>query len=361
MKRLTNILILLFLCIAAAAQNDGPYIIYGDDGTRVVTVDADGGVHDELCSGVAPGSVFTVTSHDGRYSFDVTLHKSVRPEWKRAAASRTLVISDPHGNLDCFISVLQGNGVIDGDLHWSFGDGSLLILGDISDRGNDATQIYWLVYQLEAEAEKAGGRLSFLYGNHEGMVLAGDLRYTKAKYKELADTLGTTFPELMGPSTELGRWLATRNTIQIEGDNLFVHAGLSGDFLDKHLTIPEVNEMVSKGLFYTSAQRKEESDLMYFLYRTYGPIWYRGLVYSKKKYVPASPATLDAILAEYGVSRIFVGHTIFPNVKSFYRKKVVAVNVDNQRNHDKNLSRGVLLEDGSAFQIGDNGVIKKLK
>mgnify|MGYP000243614500 CR=1 FL=1 len=36
-------------------------------------------------------------------------------------------------------------------------------------------------YKLEEEAAKAGGHVSFMLGNHEPMVLANDLRYTKEK------------------------------------------------------------------------------------------------------------------------------------------------------------------------------------
>ena len=44
-------------------------------------------------------------------------------------------MSDPHGRLDCVIDLLQGNRVIDSGLHWSFGSGRLVVIGDIADRG----------------------------------------------------------------------------------------------------------------------------------------------------------------------------------------------------------------------------------
>ena len=58
------------------------------------------------------------------------------------------------------------------------------------------------------------------------MVLAGDLRYTKEKYKALAEKLGISYRKLFGTDTELGRWLCTRNTMQVIGKDLYVHAGL---------------------------------------------------------------------------------------------------------------------------------------
>lgn len=339
---------------------DGPYLLYKDNNDlRKISIDTLGHLRDGVMHDPRIGTAFNVYSDNAEYEFQIKLHKISRPAWKCEAAEKILVLSDPHGNLECFISLLKGNGVIDEYLDWTFGKNQVVIIGDVFDRGNDATQIFWLIYKLEQEAQDAGGQLHFLYGNHEPMVLSGDMRYTKKKYKALADTLGMEFRQLMGPETELGRWLATRNTMLVIGDNLFVHAGISQEFLDKNYTIPQVNEMVSKGLFLTKEERKADKEL-YFLFKTYGPIWYRGLVYSQKKYHPASMETVDAALERYGVNRIFVGHTIFKNVSTFYKKKVIAVNVDNKKNMERKRSRGVLIENGVYYKVTDRGVAGKL-
>ena len=64
-----------------------------------------------------------------------------------------------------------------------------------------------------------------MLGNHEEMVLRGDCRYTKDKYKELASELGISYQELWQQNSELGKWLKSRNLVQIIGENFFVHAG----------------------------------------------------------------------------------------------------------------------------------------
>ena len=69
-----------------------------------------------------------------------------------------------------------------------------MVIGDIFDRGKDVPQIFWLFYKLEDEAAKAGGTVSFLLGNHEPLVLANDLLYTKDKYKVLAQKLNMDYP-----------------------------------------------------------------------------------------------------------------------------------------------------------------------
>ena len=65
--------------------------------------------------------------------------------------------------------------MIDADYNWIFGTNQLVIIGDVFDRGVDVLPIYWLIYKLEKEAEDAGGKVTFLIGNHETMVLGNDL------------------------------------------------------------------------------------------------------------------------------------------------------------------------------------------
>ena len=82
------------------------------------------------------GFSFQVTDHRGKYPFEVRLRSFSRADWRLSdIPDRTFVMSDPHGRLDCVIDLLQGNRVIDSGLHWSFGSGRLVVIGDIADRG----------------------------------------------------------------------------------------------------------------------------------------------------------------------------------------------------------------------------------
>ena len=370
MKRiLTSLLLLALAVLAASAQvvdpephaltADGPYIFHRPDGSaRVVSVDVDGNVIDTF--GVVPKS-FTVTSHDGRYSFDVTLHEQSRQAWRLPRTRRTFVLSDPHGRLDCLVSILQAGGVIDERLNWSFGGDRLVLIGDVMDRGDDVTQIFWLLYKLEAQAAEAGGSLNMVYGNHESMVLAGDLRYCREKYRMLADTLGITVPRLYGPDTETGRWLGNLNAMMMVGDDIFVHAGLSRQFHELGLAIPEVNRLCSEGLFMTGKERKAHSDTMSLLFGNYGPVWYRGFFSSKEKFGgKMDDRTLDSILERYHAGRVFVGHTIFKSVRKLYGGRVVAVDVDAKLNSLAGRSRAFLIDGDDEYAVFDSGKRKKL-
>ena len=340
---------------------DGPYVIYHPNGSvRVVSVTVGGELKDTTYTTLPSDFTLHVADHEGNYPFDVNLIPIMRQPWKQPQAKKTFIMSDPHGRLNLVVSLLRSNGVIDDKLRWSFGDNQLVVIGDIFDRGYDVPQIFWLFYKLEAEAANSGGRVTVMLGNHEPMELAGDMRYAKPKYKMLADTLGMTYRNLFGQDTELGRWLATRNAIQVIGRNMFVHAGISREFYDRDLSISMVNDTISSVLFMKSKQRKSHSEFCKFLYGNRGPIWYRGLVLKTKKWSPLPGDSLDMVLRRYDVDRIYVGHTIFKDIRQFYNGRVVAVNVDNQKNHDHNRGRGVLIDDGKVFVVSDKGVKKKL-
>lgn len=342
-------------------SSDGPYVLYQNDGsTRIISVSHQGELTDTIYQTLPKDFTLSVTDHKGENTFLVPLHSIERPDWKYKQPKKVFVMSDPHGRLDCFISLLQGNRIIDEKFRWSYGSNHLMIIGDVFDRGDDVLPIFWLIYKLEQEAIQAGGCVSFLLGNHEPMVLANDLRYCTPKYKALADKLRIPYAQLFGANSELGKWLATRNTIQIIGKDLYVHAGLSKEFYEKDLSIPTVNEEMSKALFMNKKERKNFSDLTAFLYGNSGPIWYRGLVRDKAKYNPISSDTLDLILKRYKVKRIIVGHTIFDDVSPFYDNKVIDVNVNNAKNKEKGLGRGVLIERKRYKIVGDNGIQREL-
>lgn len=367
MKKLTIIILLALSAFVLPAREardslsiDGPYVLYTDDGVRIITVNNEGIINDELLP-EAPETL-RVTDHLGRYPFEIRLHPFSRQSWDiTPQPERVFVMSDPHGRLDCVISLLEGNNVIDSDLHWSFGQDHLVVIGDIFDRGEDAVQIYWLFYKLQQEAEEAGGQVTMLLGNHEPMEFSGDMRYAKPKYKILARELGLEYRDLFGPSSELGRWITTWNTICRIGQDLFVHAGLGGDFYRWNLSIPTVNTQMSKALFFRNKERKALSDTLNFLYGSNGPIWYRGLVIKEKKFRPIQRDTLDMLRERYGVDHIIVGHTMLKDVSTFLDGKVIDVNVNNRVNQRKHRGRAILIEGNRYFVVGDRGRKRELK
>ena len=339
---------------------DGPYILHKGDSTRIITVSKDGIIKDTTCL-QAPGT-FMVSDHEGNYPFELSLRPIERQDWcVRTAPERVFVMSDPHGRLDCVVSLLKGNGVIDEELHWAFGTDQLVLIGDIFDRGDDAVQIFWFFYKLQQEASDAGGRVTVLMGNHEPMEFSGDMRYATPKYHILARELGVEYRDLFGSDSELGRWISSWNVVGIVGRDLFVHAGLSGEFYKRDIPIEEVNREMSRALFLRNKERRAESDQMDFLFGRRGPIWYRGMVLKGPRWEPVTTDTLNLILQRYDIDHVIVGHTMFRDIRCSNKGRVIYVNVDNRRNRDKGRGRALLIDHGRYFVVGDKGVLRELK
>ncbi len=301
----------------------------------------------------SPNAGIWVKSEDAKYKFDLKLRPIIRPQWNYSQPDKVLVVSDPHGDINAFVSILQAQHVIDKNCDWSFDKGHLVVIGDVFDRGQDVLPIFWLIYKLEEQAAKAKGCVHFLLGNHEEMVLRNNMKYAEDKYKHLAQELDCKYSNMWQSDSELGRWLQTRNTIEKIGDNLFVHAGLSKEFLERNISIPQLNDSVSVYLRQTKAERNQSENAT-FLFGNNGPLWYRGMVRTDEKYNPISESDVDAILNQYNVKRIYVGHTIFGEVSSFYNGKVIAVNVNNNKNKNSGLNRGVLIKKNEVFLIYDD-------
>ena len=102
---------------------------------------------------------------------------AVADDWQFSGVSRVVAVSDIHGAYDAMVTTFQEAGIINSDLEWSGGDTHLVITGDLLDRGADSRQVMDLVMRLEREADRAGGQVHQLLGNHEVMNLIGDVRY----------------------------------------------------------------------------------------------------------------------------------------------------------------------------------------
>ncbi|ERJ57754.1 hypothetical protein M472_03140 [Sphingobacterium paucimobilis HER1398] len=300
---------------------------------------------------IAP--TFEVISEKGDHRFQVTLHPIEIPKATYKHNSDILVLSDPHGDFDSFHAVLKAHRVIDEKYQWTFGKKHLVVIGDIFDRGDDVLPLFWLLYKLEAEASQAGGAVHFLLGNHEEMTLRGNLKYAKEKYTNLAQHLDINYQELWDMESELGRWLLSRNTIEKIGDHLFVHAGLSADIIGNVWTINAINDS-TRAHVHQRKEEREHSPAARFLFGSNGPLWYRGMVRTDEKYNPLSTADLEQIMKQYDVKHLFVGHTIFPEVTSFYEGKVYGVNVSNKSNREKGASRGLLIKGNKRYRIYDD-------
>ena len=92
-------------------------------------------------------------------------------------SARVVAFGDVHGAYTDWTAMLGELGVVDADLNWSGGTTHLVSLGDLIDRGPGSRKVVELLMKLDAQAEQSGGAVHMVLGNHEVMVMTGDLRY----------------------------------------------------------------------------------------------------------------------------------------------------------------------------------------
>ena len=222
---------------------DGPYVFYKKKMVIVRSVERqeDGYLlaKKEIYTSKDAVPLLTCKVDDAsKATFKVKLHSdysvppSVYPKPKKLFA-----ISDIEGNFNVFANTLRGNGLINKKFEWIYGEGHLVLVGDFFDRGNNVTEVLWLIYELERQAAEQGGMVHFINGNHEEMNLRGDARYVEEKYFEVANVFKTKYSSLYASNTELGKWLRSKNVIERIGNTLFTHGGLSPQIANFHLPL----------------------------------------------------------------------------------------------------------------------------
>ena len=178
-------------------------------------------------------------------------------------SERVVAIGDVHGNLDGFLSILQATGLIDQARQWTGGKATFIQLGDLVDRGPKSRAVLDLMMTLQSDASKKGGSVQVSLGNHEMMMIIGDMRYVvAADYEAFVDSRSAqrrtaafrdyarlekqkgrvaveeiwmkAHPpgfieqrEAFGPQGRYGKWLRSLPPIHKVGDSIFLHGGIN--------------------------------------------------------------------------------------------------------------------------------------
>ncbi|WP_281284875.1 metallophosphoesterase [Litorilituus lipolyticus] len=250
-------------------------------------------------------------------------------------------MSDIHGQIDIFKTLLAKHAITDKTGNWIFNDGHLVITGDIFDRGDNVTEILWFLFELEQQAELSGGKLHLLLGNHEVMVLTNDLRYLSDKYLHVEKLLNQSMTELYAPTSILGTWLRSKNVVLKLNDMVFLHGGLHPELVDKSLSLADINQLFR---LYLSEKSLSEVDknIAEYLHGIDGPIWYRGYFNEEQ------PIGFAKLIAHFNVSKFIVGHTSQEQIETRYKDKVIAI--DSSIKYGNNGE--ILLIEGDKFYRG---------
>ena len=343
--------------VAAPAEHveaDGPYVFRTATGLEALWVCKDHVIRRELPARVEA----TVVAPECGYRHPLTVLPPRTAEIARFPATpRIVALSDIHGQYGLLVTLLRAHHVIDSEDRWSLGDATLVVAGDVFDRGPQVTEAFWLLYSLQQQAAAAGGAVHFVLGNHETMVLYNDLRYVNPKYLKSAQLLGRSYPALYGPDSTIGQWLRTRPVLLRIGDTLFLHGGIAPENLDLVRNIDATNAGYQAAVGLPKAQVKAAPDTARLFDGKTSPIWYRGYFDGRM-----DTAQIEALLKQLDLTRIVVGHTSMPHVSSFHGDRIIAIDssIKNGENgellfiENGALSRGLL--DGSRVPLAEGRI-----
>ena len=347
----TGMIISSYQPMSCTTVQDGPYILYKEDSMHVFFIDSGAQInlrtHSVPLSARSQQVLRVATDEPGKF-FEVRLKSKLENE--KADYNRPkkmLVISDIEGDFGALRKLLQAAEVIDTDYNWTFGDGHLVLIGDFVDRGDMVTEVHWLIYALEDKAAAAKGKVHYILGNHEIMNMSGDLNYLHKKYHRNSELMQRHYMQLVGPESEIGRWLATKNIAERIGNLLFVHAGMSGYMNLMALPLKDVNTMARP--FYTDSTFKYPDPKVEILFSDFGPFWYRGYYGGNEK---ATMPQIDSTLSIYNVKHVVTGHTIVaPHIATYHDGKVINIDVHHSSGH----SEALLIEKNNMIRINQNG------
>ncbi|MEH6517402.1 MAG: metallophosphoesterase [Halioglobus sp.] len=198
------------------------------------------------------------------------------------APGRVVAFGDVHGAFDDWTALLKELNVIDAGHNWSGGNTYLVSTGDLVDRGPGSRKVVELLMKLSQQSKAAGGAVHLTLGNHEVMVMTGDLRYvSKAEFAEFAGdetqadrdklyadyralnaggddaTVRAAFDEEYPPGFvalrkayssdgKLGSWLLQQPLVIKVNDKVYMHGGIAS--LPSEESLDSLNQQVQKEL-----------------------------------------------------------------------------------------------------------------
>ena len=328
-------------------DQDGPYVSYVGGNIIIEEVTPAGLVSNTYTSPTGITLTCTLPHMGTSFSFNLKPLITIEPSTYPSTPSKFLTISDFDGHIEGFTMILRREGIIDANFNWTYGNGHLIISGDLFDRGFHVTECMWLLYKLETEAQVQGGKVHLILGNHEIFNMTDDWRYVEVKYFDNAQLMGKRMTELYDSNTELGRWLRSKNIIEKIGDYAFLHGGISPQVAALNLTYNQINDygrMVINGTPCPNGDcvTVNGSDGLY---------WYRGMVDQT-----LTQLQVDEFLDSLNVQRVIIGHTKDNTIRSLYNDRVMAIDIYHVSNFNSGYMEALQFELGCFYLFHTNNV-----
>ena len=350
--------------IAYKLDNEGPYVFYEND--SIVSINYLKGtrtngffVKSDSCNIKKKTSLSCYFPLDSS-SFKFELNYTIKPPKSTySTGKKVLAISDIESGFKTFRDFLIRNNVINEKLEWIFNDNHLVLVGDFVDRGNSTTQVLWFIYMLEQKAKQHGGNVHFIIGNHELYNLQGQYKSSEKKYYAIASILGKLPYQLYNNNSFLGRWLASKNSIELINGTLFTHGGIHPEIAKTSISIDEINAINRKHYFKPYFPKPKKTVEQLITSNKKGVCWYRG--YFKNE---LTQDEVEKGLNNFNAKSIVVGHTLQSKVKKLYKGKVYAIDVVHPKDYinswPNRKSEGLLIEGEKYYRVFHNGKVEQL-
>jgi hypothetical protein len=281
-----------------------------------------------------------------------------------ANAERIVVIGDLHADINAARSAFQMAGAIDGNDNWIGGDLVIVQMGDIIGRSYEERETLDFVLMLGDQAQKAGGSLHVLIGNHELFGPRLELRWVHddayAAFDSLPD-LDLDDPRLadvpapkrarmaaLAPGGYYASKLAEFPVVLRLGDTIYVHGGITPYWAEYGIDrinrdIQEWFAGISEEPAWVHGRDLGNDDDNAVMSRHFS-----GGIEGKGHHC----AMLDEALAILGAERMIVAHEVRDSISSFCTGKVWAVDVGMSREYNSHVQVLEIIDDENFTVIG---------
>lgn len=234
---------------------------------------------------------------------------------------RVIVIGDLHADFNKTKEIFINLNLIDENENWIGENTHVVQLGDQLDgkrhlhfQASGELNIIDFLERLNTQANKVGGAIHSLIGNHEIMNLLGDFRYASDEDILIQGKMGSR-KEIFKPGGQIFGILAGhRHAILKIGNLVFSHAGILPSIIDKELSsdqfIEKMNYLMKQLL---NGNKGFDNTMIKYFFDTHSILFNRilGEPYVDKKIVEESLHRLEA-------NHMFIGHTIQEEINSLH-------------------------------------------
>lgn len=165
------------------------------------------------------------------------------PAWYEITGARRIyAVGDIHGAFDQLSETLSALKVAKRQsadsfrFNWTGQDAVLVFCGDLCDRGLHSKQVYDAVMDLQEQALRDGGKVIVVLGNHEAMMLNGQVEewaktltsHKKQHYQNTLDSFtrdGLDYHQAISETGLYGSWIRNLPLFVVINGFMFVHGG----------------------------------------------------------------------------------------------------------------------------------------